>query len=101
MSPCEWGPQAGFGKTDCSYLTPEEYSRKILNSANPEKRVKWWTKLGEFENKIGPLFPLSSLMPNGGLTTRIRLTILREYPTLFFIDDQTAKFGSKRREGVN
>ena len=55
--------------------------------------------MGEFENKIGPVFPLSSLTPNGGLTTRIKVTVLREYPTLFFIDDQTAKYGSKRRKG--
>ena len=73
---------------------------KIKVPPNPDYRVKWWTKLGEFENKVGPVFPLSSLTPNGGLTTRIKVTILREYPTLFFIDDQTAKYGSKRRKGV-
>ena len=52
-------------------------------------------KLGLF-NHI-PIRPLSCLVPGGGMTTRLKLTILREYPTMFFIDDQNTQYGAKRR----
>ena len=52
-------------------------------------------KLGEFRDF--PTVPLKTLVPNGGMATRIKLLILREYPSLYFVDDQNAKYGSKRR----
>ena len=77
--------------------SPIESPLKLELHANGVTAIKSseTVKLGEFRKF--PIFPLKTLVPNGGMTTRIKLLILREYPSLYFVDDQNAKYGSKRR----
>jgi len=88
--------QPGHKEADSPVETPLRLELHA-NSVCPIKSSKM-VKLGAFSRT--PILPLDCLVPGGGMTTRIRLTILREYPTMFFIDDQNTQYGSKRRRAI-
>ncbi|XP_017892646.1 breast cancer type 2 susceptibility protein homolog, partial [Ceratina calcarata] len=86
-----------YGATLSQQIIDGQQHRVLYLNGNSTRRAAWDTKLG-FARPSGPFtINLATIDPNGGLIGRVRVTIVRVYPILYY-DRVTNKYENEQCE---